>query len=218
MRTFIARAACLLAFSGAALACGRDGTVAVPLAQVSLQQVAFTPSDDGRKLLVFGILKNTSAQRLRNVMLELRFFDDKHVLVDTFTRCVDNVIAPPAGEVGWRIRETIHDQMAPYASREVRIVSAEVIQPGVAQSKVSPFTRELLLTWIPVLAGIGMLVYLLRKVAGKHSSSSKAVVLMEAQIAYFEKNLHLLERLVLASEARARGVILPPGDEPHPPR
>ncbi len=217
MKAFIARAACLLAFSGAALACGRDGTVPVPLAQVSLQQVAFTPSDDGRKLLVFGVLKNTSAHRLRNVMLELRFFDDKHVLVDTFTRCVDNVIAPPAGEVAWRIRETIHDQMTPYASREVRIVSAEVIQPGVAQSKVSPFTRDLLSTWIPVLAGMGMLVYMLRKVAGKHSSSSKAVVLMEAQIAYFEKNLHLLERLTLASEARARGVILPPGEEHHPP-
>ncbi|NHZ94961.1 hypothetical protein [Massilia sp. CCM 8734] len=217
MKTFIARAACLLVCSGAAWACGRDGAVPVPLTQVSLQKVAFSPSDDGRKLLVFGILKNASAHRVRNVMLELRFFNDKHVLVDTFTRCVENVIAPPAGEVGWRIRENIYDQMAPYASQEVRIVSAEAIKPGADEAGVNPLMRELLVLGIPLLGMAGVLMYGLKKLVGKESSSSKAVLLMEAQISYFEKNLGLLERLVLASEARARGVVLPADDDARPP-
>ncbi|NHZ33081.1 hypothetical protein [Massilia rubra] len=214
----IASAACLLAFSGTASACGQDGALPVPLDQVSLQKVTFTPSGDGRKLLVFGILKNGSPHRLRNVMLELRFFNEKHVLVDTFTRCVDNVIAPPAGEVGWRIRENIYDFMTPYVAQEVRIVSAEAIKPvKPGEPEMNPFLRDMLVSWVPLLVLLGFLVYLLKKLVGKQSSSYKAVLLMEEHMGCFDKNSRLLERLVLATEARARGIVLPPGDDARPP-
>ncbi|CUI06077.1 hypothetical protein [Massilia antarctica] len=212
MKKLIAHAACLLAISGTAFACGRDGTTSVPLAQLAVREATFSVSVDGRTATTFGTLKNSSANRVREVMFEVKYFDTKHALVDTFTRCVDNVIAPAAGEVAFRLREHLYQPAEAYVSQEVRVVSAEAIAPSPQQSALSPFMRELLITWLPLLALLGFLIYFMKRLIGKKSATTDALALMNAQIAHLGTQALMLERLALAAEARSRGTPRP-GDD-----
>ncbi|MFC3380281.1 hypothetical protein ACFOLJ_31205 [Rugamonas sp. CCM 8940] len=107
-------------------------------------------------------------------MFEVKYFDTKHVLVDTFTRCVDNVIAPAAGEVAFRLREHIYQPAEAYVSQEVRVVSAEAIVPPPQKSALSPFMEQFLITWLPLLALLGFLIYFMKRLIGKKSATTNA--------------------------------------------
>ncbi|NHZ79114.1 hypothetical protein F2P44_07460 [Massilia sp. CCM 8695] len=212
MKKPIAHAACLLAMSASAFACGRDGSTPVPLAQLAVQKATFSLSEDGRTATTLGTLKNASADRVREVMFEVKYFDAKHALVDTFTRCVDNVIAPAAGEVAFRMRERLSQPAASYVSQEVRVVSAEAISPPPEKSALSPFMREFLLVWLPLLALLGFLIYFMKRLIGKQSATTTALALMQTQTAHLGTHARMLERLALVAEARVRGAAQPADD------
>ena len=74
MKKLIAHAACLLAISGTAFACGHDATTSVPLAQLAVREATFSVSEDGRTATTLGTLKNSSANRVREVMFEVKYF------------------------------------------------------------------------------------------------------------------------------------------------
>ena len=82
------------------------------------------------------------------------------------------MIAPAAGEVAFRLREHLYQPAASYVSQEVRVVSAEAISPPPQQSALSPFMEQFLITWLPLLALLGFLIYFMKRLIGKKSATT----------------------------------------------
>ncbi|ATQ73191.1 hypothetical protein CR152_00710 [Massilia violaceinigra] len=204
MKQFIARSACLFAFSASALACSYHNASPAEVDKLSISKTSFSVSDGPGMVTSLATLKNASADSVRDVMLEVKYFDASHVLIDTVTQSVDELVVPASGEVAFRISDLASRPKEAYASQEIRIVSAEAIK---LHRKPSPSVMsqvlDILYSWGPMLLLIGVYIYFIKRANGKDSPQNRMMVLLESQSAHLDAQLRLLERLAVAAEAQA---------------
>ncbi|NHZ79115.1 hypothetical protein F2P44_07465 [Massilia sp. CCM 8695] len=204
MKIFIARLACILAFPASAFACGYDDASPAVVNKLAVSNTSFEVSDGPRMVTSLATLKNGSADGVRDIMLEVKYFDANHVLVDTVTQSVDELVVPASGEVAFRIRDLAAREKEAYASQEIRIISAEAIKPHRKQSpSVTSQILDFLYSWGPMLLLIGVYIYFIKRANGKNSPQNRMMVLLESQSAHLNAQLRLLERLAVAAEAQA---------------
>ncbi|CUI06076.1 hypothetical protein [Massilia antarctica] len=201
MKKRIARSACMLAFSTSALACSYHEDSPARVDQLAVSNTSLNVSDEPRMVTSLATLKNASADSVRDVMLEVKYFDANHVLVDTVTQPVDGLFVPASGEVAFRIREVAARAKEAYVSQEMRIISAVAIKPHSKPSTLS-VVLEFLASWGPMLLLIGMFVFFIKRASGKGSLQNRTLALVESQNILLEKKLRLLERLAVAAEAK----------------
>lgn len=191
----------MLAFSTSALACSYHEDSPARVDQLAVSNTSLNVSDEPRMVTSLATLKNASADSVRDVMLEVKYFDANHVLVDTVTQPVDGLFVPASGEVAFRIREVAARAKEAYVSQEMRIISAVAIKPHSKPSTLS-VVLEFLASWGPMLLLIGMFVFFIKRASGKGSLQNRTLALVESQNILLEKKLRLLERLAVAAEAK----------------
>ncbi|MDQ1830851.1 hypothetical protein [Massilia scottii] len=202
MKKFIARSACMLAFSTSALACSYHNASPAKVDKLAVSNTSFSVLDEPRMITSLATLKNASAEGVRDVMLEVKYFDANHVLVDTVTQSVDDMVVPASSEVAFRIRAVAARPNEAYVSQEIRIISAEAIKVHSEPSTMSVLL-DYLYSWGPMLLLVGVFLFFIKRVSGKNSMQKRTLALLEAQGAHLDAQLRLLERMAVAAEAQA---------------
>lgn len=191
----------MLAFSTSALACSYHEDSPARVDQLAVSNTSLNVSDEPRMVTSLATLKNASADSVRDVMLEVKYFDANHVLVDTVTQPVDGLFVPASGAVAFRIREVAARAKEAYVSQEMRIISAVAIKPHPEPSTMSVLL-DYLVSWGPMLLLIGVFGFFIKRASGKGSVQNRTLALVEAQNTLLETKLRLLERLAVAAEAK----------------
>ncbi|MDM5177895.1 hypothetical protein PO883_11900 [Massilia sp. DJPM01] len=202
MKKLIVGSACMLVFSSSALACSYHNDSPARVDQLAISNTSLSVSDEPRMVTSLATLKNASVDGASDVMLEVKYFDANHVLVDTVTRPVDGLVVPASGEIAFRIRELAARAKEAYVSQEIRVVSAVAIKAHPEPSTMSVLL-DYLYSWGPILLLVGVFLFFIKRVSGKGSLQNRTITLLESQSAHLDAQLRLLERLAVAAEAQA---------------
>ena len=193
----------MLAIARSVTACadGEEPSEAARLIKVANSSWSYGESEGEGTITTMGTLQNTSAAYVREVIVEVTYFDATGGLIDAVTQRLYGLSIPPAEQMVFRVRDTADKPKRAYASSKVRIISAEGYrgEPTSWQQKAPAVAMDLLSTWSPMLFMIGVWLFAMRKY-GKASSQTRTVALIEDQNAMLAHQLAALERLATAAE------------------
>lgn len=152
-----------------------------------------------------GALKNSSADCLEKVVVEIKYFDTKRTLIDTVTQPLYGVVVPAKQEAAFRVRDDAAQSKDAYATQSVRVVSAEVRgSRNTKQPASSPFV-DFLVSWGPMFLLIGVWIFFMQRMKRKDSPQSRTLAMFERQNAILEAQNSLLARIATAAEGKVAG-------------
>src|SRR5258708_36315495 len=128
-------------------------------------------------MATLGALKNSSSTCFNSVVVEVKYFDSKNQLIDSITKELYGVVAPPSQEVAIRIRDEAANPKEAYASQVVRVVDAEPRRASLnAKSQsVGAIAIDYLANWAPMLLLIGVWIFFMQRMKRKDSPQGKTL-------------------------------------------
>ena len=193
-KNFLVLFSLLITFTKVSDAC--SATQEFDTSQLVVTQSSISYSDnDGRKMVTsIGNLKNESAFKADDIVLEVKYFDSENKLIDVVTQRVYDITIPQNKEVAFRVRDEADKPKNFYVTNSIRVISATkvpVYQENVKEKRSMWF--DIFISWMPMLLLIGVWVYFIRRSWGKKGLQGRSVELMERQVSTLEKLLAVLE-------------------------
>lgn len=135
-------------------------------------------------------------------MVEIRYFDASHQLVDTAVESLYGFVVPGNGAVAFRSFEPAARPKQAYAAAEARVVSAE---PHYSRARAEPTTMsmlgEFLYSWGPMILLLAVWAFFVRRSRRKDSPQERSIALMQQ---HFEQaRAQTQERIAAALEVLA---------------
>lgn len=193
----------LLTFTFAANACAEQHAPddAGSFLKVSDSVFSYSRTEGGNVITTIGTIKNLSAARVGEIVVEVKYFDRNKTLIDSVTQPLYGIVVPPSQEVSFRARDTADKPRDSYVSSAVRVISAEqqIIRQSNSKNNSSVWV-ELLVSWAPMLLLISVWIFFMRRMNRKDSPQKQSVELMKQQNATLTRQLDALERLAAAVE------------------
>ena len=177
-------------------ACSSSDAAQATASDLSIVSPSFELSDDNGKkhMTTFGTLKNTSADCLEEIVVEVKYSDAKNTVIDTITQPLYGIVVPPNQEVSFRVRDVAARLSGAYASQSIRVITADVRQRGnAARQSWSSRLINFLFNWGPFLLIVAIWLYLLRRMRRKDSPQERALALGEHQNALLIRILAAIE-------------------------
>ena len=206
MRTHLFLIALLLVtlsnFSYACTATNSEGASSANLT-LSISSLNVSEGKGERMLTTLGSIKNSSGACFDTIVVEVKYYDAKQVLIDTITQTMYDLVVPPTQDVAIRIRDAASHPSDAYASQKARIVSANNRAPRISKTPpAKSMLVEILINWAPMLLLIVVWIFFMLSMKGKNSPQSKTIQLIEQQNEILRSQNALLERIASAAERR----------------
>jgi ATP-dependent Zn protease len=199
--------ALLFAHAPAAMACNEHDLEDPSLVQV-LQPSFTTSKTDGPVFVtVIGTFKNTSSNKVENLVVEAKLTDAQGKVIDVLSQPVYGVAVPAGQEVAFRVQGQAAAAQASYSGVQVRVSSGEshiARQPRPPAKEASPWL-DVLVSWGPMLLLILVWVVLARKYSGRGSTQDKMLLAVNEQNALLARQLSAIESIAQAAKSAPRG-------------
>jgi ATP-dependent Zn protease len=166
---------------------------------ITSSSFAFSSQGSTPTLTSIGIIKNSTNTNISDITIEVKYYDDKNVLVDTITQRPSSLSIPANGEATFRIQDNPAREKSSYSTQTIRITSAETPY-NISSHQEDSNIFGVIFVWFPMIIFFGILWYLIRRTQGKKSPRYKLVSLVEEQNILFEKQNGLLTQLISTIE------------------
>ena len=190
-----------LAVSLTAFACN-DHELQQPDAalQVVNTSVSTAQAQGPMLVTVIGQLKNTTGEKIDNLVLEARLTDANGKVIDVLSESMYGLVVPPGEQVAFRLQGAAATTHATYANAQVRVVSAEshAKEQRQSSSERKNHLKELAISWGPMLLLILVWVLLARKYSGKGSNQDKMLNAINEQNALLTRQSAAVEAIAAA--------------------
>jgi ATP-dependent Zn protease len=200
-------AALALAMSASAMACNDHELQRPDEALLVVESSVSTAQAQGPMLVtVIGQLKNTTDEKIDNLVLEARLTDAAGKVIDVLSEPIYGLVVPPGEQVSFRLQGAAATTHATYANAQVRVVSAE--SHAKESSSSSPARKnqwvDLAVSWGPMLLLVLVWIYLTRKQSGKGSYQDKLLNAMNEQTALLTRQSAAVEAIAAALSSSNR--------------
>ena len=190
-----------LALSLNAIACN-DHELQQPDAslQVINTSVSTAKAQGPMLVTVIGELKNTTTEKIDNLILEAKLTDSSGKLIDVLSESMYGLVVPPGEQVSFRLQGAAATTQATYANAQVRVVSAEGHSKSNKQSSGESKSHfaELAVSWGPMILLVLVWVFLARKYSGKGSNQDKMLTAINEQNALLTRQSAAVEAIAAA--------------------
>jgi hypothetical protein len=177
---------------------------AIDALKLTLAEFSITQEDTKRTITTLGSISNGSSGCFESVVVEVKFFDAKRILVDSITQPLTNLVFPPSQDVAFRIRDSAAKPIDDYVTQSARVVSAN---PRIARGPTSQSTQpkfvDRVLSFGPMLLLLGLIglgTILLQQLFGKNSNRSGALFARQNEV--LQAQNAKLDRIIQALEQR----------------
>ena len=161
-----------------------------------------TQEQTRRSVASLGTINNSSSGCFDDVVVEVKYFDSAHKLVDTVVQPLYGLIVSPHGEAAFRVLDTAARDKQAYASQEVRVLSAE---PKFSRQKRKPTLSstlgDVLQSWGPMILMLAVFAYFMRRTRRKDSPQERTISLLQQQVELSQAQTQYLARLATALES-----------------
>lgn len=152
---------------------------------------------------VIGELKNTTDEKVDNLVLEARLTDANGKVVDVLSESVYGLVVPPGDQVSFRLQGAAAATAASYVNAQVRVVSAES-HPRVPETPPKAgwgSIGEIAVAWAPMLLLILVWIVLARRFNGKGSNQHKMLLAVNEQNALLTRQSAAIESIAASLSA-----------------
>lgn len=178
-----------------------EASASVEIAEAS---VSTTKNNGPLFVTVLGALKNTTNNKIDNLVLEAKLTDANGKVVDVLTEHVYGLVVPASQQVAFRLQAPAAASPNSYAGVQVRVVSAEAHAPSVPRAAKKETSRiiDWLVSWGPMILLIVVWVFLARKYSGKGSVQDKMLVALGEQNSLIARQISAIESIATAANAK----------------
>ena len=190
-----------LALSVNALACNDHELQQPDMALQVINASVSTAKAQGPMLVtVIGELKNTTAERIDNLVLEAKLTDSSGKTIDVLSESMYGLVVPAGEQVSFRLQGAAATTQATYANAQVRVVSAEGHSRSNKQSSSESNSqlREIAVSWGPMVLLVLVWFFLARKYNGKGSNQDKMLTAINEQNALLTRQSAAIEAIAAA--------------------
>lgn len=195
--------AAIICSSSIAIAYTDEHDLTNPSQSLKVTDSTFTiiPIEGRQTLTVIGTFKNTTANKIDNVVVEAKFMDSNKKVVDVMTQPVYGIVVPANQEVSFRLQGLLGASQNSYSAMEARVSSGETHIERQASKKKSEDSlfMTLLISWGPMLLLIGVWMLFMKKYNGKNSAQNRTLDLIAEQNLLFTKQLSAIENIADAA-------------------
>jgi len=204
MLTKILTAIALIVVATSSLACpGFDASEELSSSALAVELGSLVVSqDEGRRAVAsLGTIRNPTDTCFQEVVVEVKYFDQAHSLIDTIVQPLYGVVISARDDVAFRVFDAAVMPKEAYASQEARVLSSEP-RYSVRQSGRSGPSKlvEVLVGWSPMALFVGVLIYFLRRMRRPDSPQERSLALMQKQIDLSQASSQSMERIAAALE------------------
>ena len=168
----------------------------------TMASLEVTQEQTRRSVASLGTIKNSSSGCFDDVVVEVKYFDSTHKLIDTVVKPLYGVVVSPHGETAFRVLDAAAKEKEAYASQEVRVLSAE---PKFSRQKRKPTLSstlgDVLQSWGPMILLLAIFAYFMRRVLSKNSPQARSISLLQQQVELSQAQTQHLARLATALES-----------------
>lgn len=190
-----------LALSLNAIACN-DHELQQPDASLQVINISVSTAKAQGPMLVtvIGELKNTTTEKIDNLILEAKLTDSSGKVIDVLSESMYGLVVPPGEQVSFRLQGPAATTQATYANAQVRVVSAEGHSKSNKQSSGESKSHfaELAVSWGPMILLVLVWVFLARKYSGKGSNQDKMLTAINEQNALLTRQSAAVEAIAAA--------------------
>lgn len=190
-----------LALSINALACNDHDLLHPDVALKVISSSVSTVKAQGPMLVtVIGELKNTTDEKIDNLILEAKLTDSDGKVIDVLSESIYGLVVPAGEQVSFRLQGAAATTQATYANAQVRVVSAESHSRSTKQSSSESKSqlRELAVSWGPMVLLVLVWLFLVRKYNGKGSNQDKLLTAINEQNALLTRQSSAVEAIAAA--------------------
>lgn len=172
--------------------------------QVAEASVTTTKNDGPLLVTVLGTLKNTTSNRIENLVLEAKLTDSSGKVIDVLSERVYDLVVPAGQQIAFRLQAPAAAGPNSYAGVEARVVSAEAHTPLAPRSakKETNLIRDVLISWGPMILLIAVWLLLARKYSGKGSTQNKLLAAIVEQNSLLTKQIAAIENIAMAANTK----------------
>ncbi len=162
-------------------------------------RIVYMPYPNGNQLSVVGTLENESKYDLKEVVIEVRYFDDKKQLIDSATNSDYSMVIPANGTTTFRVDTTAAHPEGSYKTHEVVITSATAVKPPKKPNRYEAYAWA----WGPFALIMFIFYWFVRRNSRTRSGRSYAEILEESK-SVGEATAQSTARIAEALEALAK--------------
>jgi len=157
----------------------------------------YSSYDNASYLFTIGSVQNNGEYPLKDVTIEVQFFNKEGVVIDVDNERLYWTTIAPNENVVFKVQTFAAHKQELYTSQKVRIVNAKQDIPCSKSSsnKKNSFISELIGMMLPIVIFFIIFIFLMRKYQGKGSSQDKVVNLMENQVELVKKQIDELSKI-----------------------
>ena len=171
---------------------------------VKLATMEVVQDEGHRNIASLGTIENTSEGCFEEVVVEVRYFDAAHRVIDTVVEPMYGVVVPPHSEVAIRVLNAAAKPKEAYATQEARVLSAEPrISHQKPKSTLWATFGDFLVSWGPMLLLIGVWVYFMQRMRRKDSPQERSIALLQQQVEISTQQAQALKQIAAALEGLA---------------
>jgi ATP-dependent Zn protease len=187
-----------LALSLNALACNDHDLQQPEIALQVINTSVSTAKTQGPMLVtVIGEIKNTTTERIDNLILEAKLTDSNGKVIDVLSESMYGMVVPAGEQISFRLQGAAATTEATYANAQVRVVSAEGHSKSTKQSSSMNESKfaEFAISWGPLVLLILVWGFFVRKYNGKGSNQSKMLTAINDQNALLARQSSAVEAI-----------------------
>jgi ATP-dependent Zn protease len=190
----------------AAASCDQDLQDPNSAVQVVDASVTTTTSDGALFVTVIGELKNTTNQKIDDLVIEAKLTNSSGKVIDVISEPVYGLVVPAGQQVAFRLQTTAAADQASYSGVIARVVSGESHVPSTTRTRSQKSSRyvEILISWSPMIFLILVWVLLARRYSGKGSNQEKMLKAIGEQNALLTKQIAALETIASVVSAQKK--------------
>jgi ATP-dependent Zn protease len=199
----------LIPFTQLAVACN-DHDLVDPSNSVQVVETSVSTSkaDGPLFVTVFGSFKNTTPNKIDNLVVEAKLTNSNGKVIDVLTQPVYGIVVPASQQVAFRLQGPAAATQGAYSGVQVRVTSGESHPPRdtrPAKSDATPWL-DFLISWGPMLLLVLVWIFLARKYNGKGSVQHRMLGAIGEQNTLLAKQLAAIESIASAAHgAKGKG-------------
>lgn len=192
--------------SNAFAACDQDLQDPNSQVQVVGASVTTTKTDGPVFVSVIGELRNTTNNKIDELVIEAKLTNSKGKVIDVISEPVYGLVVPAGQQVAFRLQAPAAADQSSYSGVTVRVISGNSNAPSAPSTSAQKSSKylEVLVSWAPMILLILVWVVLARKYSGKGSNQEKMLAAISEQNALLAKQIAAIEAIASAASAQKR--------------
>jgi ATP-dependent Zn protease len=179
-----------------------------PNSQVQIVEASVTTTKtDGAVLVsVIGELRNTTNNKIDEIVIEAKLKNSKGKVIDVISEPVYGLVVPAGQQVAFRLQAPAAANQSSYSGVTARVISGNSNIPSTLRTSTQKSSKYLkaLISWAPIILLILVWIILARKYGGKGSNQEKMLATFIEQNALLAKQISAIETIASAASAQKR--------------